>query len=312
MNISEKTITICGHGSGNPSYKNMYDYNQLRFTWHADNGKNKGVVKVMRLKNITDTGRAKFRQLYSSIIGRNVYNQNLRNYCYHPYKGVYYSDCSSSGCLTFRECGYDIPSLNTAGIYQDGYFSEVPVVIKNGHITNPEILKVGDAILYRGNDPKRPLQIGHVEWVFDIQGTVPQNTAQPIKSEYPKWVQAGMVWFYRLANGKNAHGWMEIAEKDNPSKKHWYFFDNKTGEMKKLCWIQTEKGWYYLNKDGVMAKSAWIQGKKGEWYYVTASGLMAIDAYVQDLKGRGFCYVDKNGVWNGQYINAVNSGNVVK
>jgi hypothetical protein len=46
----------------------------------------------------------------------------------------------------------------------------VPVTIKDGRITNPEILQVGDAILFAGDDASRPLQIGHVEFVYEVNG----------------------------------------------------------------------------------------------------------------------------------------------
>ncbi|OON85790.1 hypothetical protein BXO88_11075 [Oribacterium sp. C9] len=210
--------------------------------------------------------------------------------------------------LTLKEIGYTVSSLNTAGIYQSKQFEEVPVVIKNGHIMNPEILKVGDAILYVGNDPKRHLQIGHVEWIYEVKGTA--ETVKP-KTTYPAWLESAGRWFYRLANGKNAHGWLEIPEKKNPAKKHWYFFNNKTGEMLTDTWIKGQSSWYYVNKDGAMPTSTWILGKDKKWYYVTSSGLMATDSYIQDTKGRGFCYVDKDGIWDGRYLNAVNSGNVV-
>ena len=310
MTITEKTIKICGHGSGNPSIKNLYDYNQLRFTMKASNLKDKGVVKVMRLKALTDANRVKFHNLYATIIGRNVYNQNYREYCYTPYKGVYYSDCSSSGILTMKQLGYSFPwTLNTAAIYQSTLFEEVPVKIVNGHITNPEILKVGDAILYKGNDPKRPLQIGHVEWVWEINGTAtPTVEAKP---EYPQWVQSGDKWYYRLAPGKNAHGWLEIPETKNPAKKHWYYFDPKTGEMSALTWIKGVKGWYYVNKDGAMSTSKWVFGKDSKWYYVMKDGLMATNAYILDYQGRGYCYVDAKGVWDGQYVMAVEADKVV-
>lgn len=91
-------------------------------------------------------------------------------YCYKPYSnGLYYSDCSSSGCLTLNEVGISgVSSFNTAAIYTSSKFETVDVKIQNGHILNPEVLQVGDAILYVGNDPSRPLQIGHVEWVYSI------------------------------------------------------------------------------------------------------------------------------------------------
>ena len=56
---------------------------------------------------------------YAGIIGRNLYSQSLRDYCYKAYKdGNYYSDCSSSICLTYEAVGLGFGNLNTASIYQ--------------------------------------------------------------------------------------------------------------------------------------------------------------------------------------------------
>lgn len=69
-------------------------------------------------------------------------------------------------------------------------FETVPVKIKNGHITNPEILKVGDAILFVGSDPSRPKQIGHVEYIYSINKetttTKPSSTSTSNSAYYPK------------------------------------------------------------------------------------------------------------------------------
>ena len=43
--------------------------------------------------------RLMVRNKYKTIIGKNIYSQSLRDYCYKLYKdGKYYSDCSSSIC----------------------------------------------------------------------------------------------------------------------------------------------------------------------------------------------------------------------
>ncbi len=78
------------------------------------------------------------------------------------------------------EIGLSVLALNTAGIYQSSKFEDVPVIIKDGHIINPEVLKVGDALLYIGEDPSRPLQIGHVEWVYEINSST--KTTDKIKT----------------------------------------------------------------------------------------------------------------------------------
>ena len=166
--VKEKDVIIYGHGSGTPSKKTLLSYTTQRYKTVAPNGKHKGVAAVRRFKALDDAGRVKFEEKYRTILGRNKYSQNLRGYVYSKYKdGKYYSDCSSSGMATLKAIGYNVGGylLNTAGIYYSALFESVPVKIKNGHITNPEILKVGDAVLYIGNDPSRPMQIGHVEWV---------------------------------------------------------------------------------------------------------------------------------------------------
>ena len=189
VSITAKNITICGHGSGNPSLKNLYTYSASRYSQKAPNGVRKGIVAVRRLKALTDEGRKKFVAAYKTILGRNIYNQNLRQYVYTPYSktGRYYSDCSSSICATFAKIGYNCPLLNTAGIYTSSLFETVPVIIKNGQIQNCEILKVGDCILYAGNDPSRPKQIGHVEAVYSIQGETPSGEDTNVKNGQ-KWL----------------------------------------------------------------------------------------------------------------------------
>lgn len=166
--MKEKDIIICGHGSGNPSTKILSTYAETRYNSFAKNGKRKGIVAVKRFKGLnTKELRTKFHDKYKTILGRNIYDQGLRGFCYKPYKGKYYSDCSSSGCLTLAEIGLKVSALNTAGIYNSKLFEDVKVNIVKGHITNPEVLEVGDAILFVGNDPSRPKQIGHVEWVYE-------------------------------------------------------------------------------------------------------------------------------------------------
>lgn len=167
--IRERDITMVGHGSGNPAYHNLYTYTARRWAQTAPNGKHKGIVAVRRPKAVNDAMRAAFRHKIAETIGRNRYSQDKREYVYKPYKnGEYYSDCSSIGMDTLRRIGLKFSWLyNTAAIYEQTEFEDVPVKIKDGHITNPEVLRVCDAVLYRGNDPDRPKQIGHVEWIFD-------------------------------------------------------------------------------------------------------------------------------------------------
>lgn len=117
--------------------------------------------------------RKAFQQTYTTIIGRNIYSQDLRQYVYVPYKdGKYYSDCSSSGCATYKKIGVDISaSLNTAAMHNKG--RKVNIGIVDGHIIKEDVpkLKIGMSLMFRGSDPSRPLQIGHVEYVYNIAGS---------------------------------------------------------------------------------------------------------------------------------------------
>ena len=185
MAITERDITICGHGGGRPSLKVMTNYLQTRYNSIAPNGKHKGIIVVRRLKGMTDKKRQEFHDAYKIILGRNYYSQDKRYYVYTKYRdGYYYSDCSSSYCAALKRIGYNISLLSTAGIYWSSLFEDVPVKIKDGHITNPEILKVGDALLFVGNDPSRPKQIGHIESVYEIKGKViyKEDTTTPTTS----------------------------------------------------------------------------------------------------------------------------------
>ena len=203
---TEKTIKICGHGSGNPSTKVMYNYLEERYNKYMSNGGRKGIVCVKRLKSLTDAERQKFHDTYKTILGRNIYSQDLRSYCYTPYSnGKYYSDCSSSGMRTFAKINSahnGLKDFNTQAIYESGQFENVAVTIKNGHITNPEVLKVGDCLLFAGN-LSRPKYIGHVEYVYEISGSTTPSKTEPetTLNETSKWTG------YVTADALNVRTW---------------------------------------------------------------------------------------------------------
>lgn len=246
--MTEHDITICGHGSGFPTLKNMNAYLSNRYKLFADNNKRKGLIAVRRLKGLTDEERIKFHDAYKQILGRNYYSQALREYVFTPYKGRYYSDCSSSGDECYRKAGHDVGFLNTAGIYNSSKFESVPAIIVNGHVQNPDVLCVGDALLFVGNDPRRPLQIGHVEFIYEI------------RRPGSRWIKDGKDWYYQDANGLNTHGWKVINH-------HWYSFDEK-GKMRTGIFHEGD-AIYYLMESGDLEGACCKTDNKGSlepWY----------------------------------------------
>lgn len=115
--------------------------------------------------------RVKVRDMYRKIIGRNIYSQSLRNYCYTPYKdGRYYSDCSSSVSYAYKQAGEGFGIMRTTDMYASAKFVDVPVVIEKGQIKNPDVLRIGDMLLFAGSDAGRKKwgYVGHVEMVGEI------------------------------------------------------------------------------------------------------------------------------------------------
>ena len=185
----EKKVTnvvLAGHGSGTPSTKGMNAYCTTR------QAKGRGLVEVLR-EDLTDKQRQQMHDLYKMILGRNIYSQSLRLYCYTKYNGKYYSDCSSSICKTAEKVGVpNVGTLNTAGMHNN-WKKVTDVVIKNGIIQNPEVLKVGDALMFKGSDPSRPLQIGHTEMVYEINGKTAASATPAATSSKKDIIKAGQM-----------------------------------------------------------------------------------------------------------------------
>lgn len=268
IKVNESNIIICGHGSDTPSLKTLKDYSTKRYNSIASNGKHKGIVAVKRLKALTDSGRDNFHDTYKTILGRNIYSQSLREYVYTKKSGKYYSDCSSSGMATFKKIGYNVSLLNTAGIYQSSLFETVPVKIEKGHIINPQILKVGDCILFVGNDSSRPKQIGHVEYVYEIKNNKPEKiitttttkknnsnklqpkssttfsisgTETPSKKPYKKGKITATSLYFRTWAGKEYQ----------PIKKKPVLFKNTNVNICDAILDKNKKIWYYIQINNI-------------------------------------------------------------
>lgn len=280
--MTERDITICGHGSGTPSLKRLDTYLENRFQSKMSNGVRKGLLKVRRLKALDDRGRQNFHDFYKSILGRNAYSQDLRQYVYTPYKGRYYSDCSSSGCATYQRCGIDIPLMTTADMLNSPMYTDVPVEILNGHILNPEELLPGDALLFAGNISRPSLRyVGHVEYIYEMPETYLSG-----------WQETEQGWQY--------------LERGEPVKNAWRYIDNRwyvfAGDGKMVTgWYKAQEGYYYLAGDGAMCASQWVEDN-GKNYYLTRTGLMATSCYVRSdmpyAPGKWMYYwVGEDGAW---------------
>lgn len=282
--MTEKDIVICGHGSGTPSLKNLDWYLSYRYAQKMSNGKRKGLLRVRRLKGMTSVKEQTFHDTYATILGRNSYNQDLRQYVYTPRNGRYYSDCSSSGCATYQRMGFEIPLMNTAAMLGSDLFTDVPVRIVGGHITNPEVLRVGDALLFAGNINRPSLSyVGHVEYIYEL----------PIDT-YTGWKQSGNIWEYIEHDEPVRDAWRYIGGR-------WYVFDG-SGRMITGWFHDSGNDWYYMAEDGGMCSSQWVTTDTAQ-YYVCADGRMARNCYVRDRRqispGRYIYYwVDEDGRWD--------------
>lgn len=123
--------------------------------------------------------RRKVVKIYETILGRNHYSQIRREFCYIPYRdGLFYSDCSSSIALTYKQAGFPFhdndgnDDPNTVGMYLSNELHSVDVRIEKGLIRNPEALLPGDMLIFAGNELTRAGAgyAGHVEMVARIIG----------------------------------------------------------------------------------------------------------------------------------------------
>lgn len=113
-----------------------------------------------------------------------------------------------------------------------------------------------------------------------------------LEAQKTGWEQKGSEWYYYVSGAPIGTGWQEIGGA-------WYVFGD--GGKMLTGWYQTADGWYYLDPEsGKMVTSKWIQSS-GKWYYICRSGIMAVSAYAPDDKGRGWCWLQADGSWNGNY-----------
>lgn len=251
---------------------------------------------------------------YDGIIGRNLYSQTLRDYCYRKYSdGNYYSDCSSSICYAYKEAGYGFGILNTAGIYQSSKLVTVDVEILDGQIQDISQLRMGDMLEFAGTDESRPATIGHVEMVHTLAGkdtiicghgsgrpsyknmvsycAQRQHTKAATKRGNKglvcvrRYIQDDIPAYepgWNLENGK----WRYYLDRTGRCVRnawyldtdgHWYWFDG-SGMMVTNVWYYYKDSWYYLGDDGAMRTG--LQSIDGKWYYLDQEGRMETEPVI--------------------------------
>lgn len=242
---------------------------------------------------------------YATIIGRNIYSQNLRDYCFKKYiDNNYYSDCSSSICYSYKEAGYGFGILTTAGIFQSSDLTVVAVNIING-IPDSSKLRKGDMLEFAGTDTERPLKIGHVEMYYGNNILCGHGSGTPsykdlkgyCTSRYNSWApggwREGLVCVRRYIQDDadtvlefiKLSGWKREAD-------GWHFYLGNSGEAVKNSWYQDSDGkWYWFNAVGVMVTNTWYQ-HKDDWYYLGSDG--AMNKGLQNIDGNWY-YLDQNG-----------------
>lgn len=83
-------------------------------------------------------------------------------------------------------------------------------------------------------------------------------------ASYPMWIKSGNDWYYRISEGKNAHGWMIINH-------HKYWFD-ESGRMV-TEWRLIDGNWYYFQpeegKGASLAGALYVSEKDGKQHILT-------------------------------------------
>jgi len=243
---------------------------------------------------------------YSIIIGRNIYNQDLRDYCYKPYKdGKYYSDCSSSISYAYKEAGEGFGILNTAGIFTSYKLTTVDINITEG-IPDISKLRPGDMLEFAGTDASRPLKIGHVEMYCGNGIICGHGSGNPsykdlvayCKSRYSSLASGGwrkgLVCVRRYIQDDAAvqpepvknSGWKQEAD-------GYKFYLGNTGEPVCNSWyLDIDGKWYWFNAAGIMVKNVWYK-YQGYWYYLGPDGAMCKSQLV--VNSDKIYAVDKDG-----------------
>lgn len=69
----------------------------------------------------------------------------------------------------------------------------------------------------------------------------------------PHWVNDSGKWYYRVADGENAHGWQAVNH-------HWYYFGEKG--LMLTGWQEIDGQWFYLEESGGYEGACWHENDR--------------------------------------------------
>lgn len=159
------------------------------------------------------------------------------------------------------KCDTDCSDLIRACVYQatgkdsgDFYTVTESDALQNLGLFEPTIEVKTSTTLYDGDILVTKTK-GHTAVV--ISGRPRAEQAKPEKKL--GWVKSGNDWYYRIAEGVNAHGWHNIKNADGKTRR--YYFDSK-GKML-TDWQQIDGKWYYFQPKGNVEGAMYVSDSNG-------------------------------------------------
>lgn len=207
------------------------------------------LLRVINPEHAAKLAQAMLDACANSHIG---YDQNDRNLIkiVKKYgsiaKIVVDTDTDCSGLV--RACIYQATGIDTGDFYTG---NEADALYKTGLFEKP-VDVTAETVLYDG-DVLVTKTKGHTVIVVSGRPRVNESKAKT------GWIKAGDKWYYRIAEGVNAHGWRNIKNADGKTRR--YYFNDK-GEML-TGWQPISNKWYYFEPSGGVEGALYVSDSMG-------------------------------------------------
>lgn len=159
------------------------------------------------------------------------------------------------------KCDTDCSDLIRACVYQatgkdsgDFYTATESEALQNLGLFEPTVEVKPSTVLYDGDILVTKTK-GHTAVV--VSGRPRAEQSKP--ENKLGWIRSGNDWYYRIAEGQNAHGWHNIKNADGKTRR--YYFDNK-GKML-TDWQQIDDKWYYFQPKGNVEGAMYVSDSNG-------------------------------------------------